>query len=213
MPKFKNREEYEKWKTVRANNLENMNDVFVQPVNKTNKIIKIYIAICLLIVSLSIAYYFVDYLPANHYQEQMSRQQKERDAKEREEEVRKEEEAERKKREQELAYQNQIEQERRESIQREKEELIRQQTREAEAKALAAEVKTRAVNNEILNQNNRRTNLYKCLDDASKSYNDMWDRTCRKRNCDDRWLPRDDAKFLDERHEKSKADCYKLYDR
>jgi len=64
---------------------------------------------------------------------------------------------------------------------------------------------------EELDEIERKIELYDCLDSAYENYIDAWNEQVERLDSEDGFLPGDTADNLDERYEKDKEECFKLY--
>jgi len=222
MPDFKNKEEYEKWKEERAKNIENLKDknIVLQEVDKTNQIIKISVAIGILIISLSLGYYFAIYIPDKNYQEQLYREQKEQEAQKQKGIRQQQEEEKREIRKRQESLQRELDKENRmireSDVEEQKEDVLRAQREERERaedlRLQKAEEEAEEKWDEDELRRVRAKSLTNCMNEAYEAYIERWESTCKKidlsRDC---LLPSETSKTYSEDRQRHIDNCYKLY--
>jgi hypothetical protein len=190
--KFQNREEYEKWKEEKIKESkelkEELNEVEldVQPVHKTNKIIMLSVAVGILLMSLSIGYYYVIHSSQKELQEQLNKEQKETGIHEEKAMTRGEMQ-----RSEDMPKQN-IEEER---LQRDEFQIGLEDAREKQ-KALQA-------------QREKKARTDKCLYEAYKRYMEKWNESCIEEGLESNCLlPEITARDYNLVHEQDRSRCY-----
>jgi hypothetical protein len=198
MPRFKDNEEYEDWKAERLENPHKPEkpDQPPEPDRKSDDIIKKSIAAGILIISISIGYYYIIYMPELNAQ-------KERELKEQSAITLQKAEAEDMKKKQEELVRSLNEEEKRKHSEREsawiKEELI-------ESHLETERQKQEALKEETL----KKERLSDCIDNAWASYHEEWSTNCEEIGLEDACsLPPDVSQSYSDNRKKALDNCNK----
>lgn len=218
MPKFKNSDEYEKWKAEKLKG-ESPPEKPKKPKKKavpdrdTEKIIKICIAAAVLIVSISIGYYFLIYMP-------IKTAQKEKALEEQQTLLQQKVESRERDKEKEDRIKKLNEEERRKHLEREaewiKEEALRSQleTEKKKQEALKAQIETEKRQEAMEQQNKIKDQLNDCIDNAWATYHERWNTSCRKDGqSDDCSLPAEVSETYSRDRQRDLDNCYETFDR
>ena len=191
MPRFKDSEEYENWKAERLKNPPGPEEPGepTEPVRKSDNIIKISIAVGILIISISVGYYYLTYLPKLNAQKEL--EQSELKAK-----TLLEAEAENKKQKEEEFVRKSNEEEKRKHSEREaawvREELV-------ETRLETERLKQETLREETL-----------CTKKAWASYYEVWNSKCKEIGLKDSCsLPDDISQIYSDERKKALDECYK----
>ena len=198
MSRFKDSEEYENWKAERLKNPHKPEEPgqSPEPGRKSDNIIKKSIAVGILIVSISIGYYYIVYMPELNAQ-------KERELKEQSAKTLQKSEAEDKKRKQDELIRKLNEEEKRKHSEREaariKEEFV-------ETYLETERLKQEALKRETL----KKERLSDCIDNAWASYYERWNTNCEEIGLEDLCsLPPDVSQLYSDDRQKALDNCNK----
>ncbi len=198
MSRFKDSEEYEDWKAERLKNPHKPEEPEQppEPDSKPENIIKKSIAVGILIVSISIGYYYLIYMPKLNAQ-------KERELKEQSAKTLQKAEAEDKKRKQDELIRKLNEEEKRKHSEREsawiKEELMK------------SHLETERQKRETLKEETlKKERLSDCIDNAWASYYEKWNTNCEEIGLKDSCsLPADVSQSYSDERQKALDNCNK----
>ena len=216
MPKFKNSAEYEKWKAEKLTKPAKQEEQKKSPTPdlETGKLMKKALAAGILIISISISYYFLLYKPMKSSQE-ISEVKEQKALALHEDEIREE------KRIQEERIRQLNEETKRKYLERDaewvKEEVTKTQleTERSKQEELKLSAEAERYKQEEMKRNLKEKELLdECIENAWESYQERWNATCRNNDLDDSCsLSSDISEAYASDRQRNIDNCYKSYDR